>query len=210
MGGGVVTFAAEPVNSETTNDVWGVWGGTCRDEADDEAGGGALVMDYSHQRMSVSTKELLVGLGDAAKLTDKIQQLFNGHHINATEDRAVLHPALRAPACVCPLPPPPPHSVSEGPCGQCDGHSAALPPCIWVDETPHGTDAHVCGCGTCGSGETLKVDGVNVVPAVHGVLQHIEQFSSAVRTGGHVGVTGQPLTVRADVSACVRINPPFG
>lgn len=58
------------------------------------------MMDYSHQRMRLTTKELLLGLGDAAKLTDKIQQLFNGHHINATEDRAVLHPALRAPACV--------------------------------------------------------------------------------------------------------------
>jgi hypothetical protein len=107
------------------------WGGTCRDDADDEAGGGALVMDYSHQRMRVSTKDLLLGLADTAKLNDKIQQLFNGHHINATEDRAVLHPALRAPACV-PLPAcSPPASATYNPQDSCRP-AACIASCIWL------------------------------------------------------------------------------
>jgi glucose-6-phosphate isomerase len=57
-----------------------------------------LVLDYSHQRMRVNTKQLLLALGEAAQLPHKIDSMFRGHHLNATEDRAVLHPALRAPA----------------------------------------------------------------------------------------------------------------
>jgi glucose-6-phosphate isomerase len=57
-----------------------------------------LVLDYSHQRMRVNTKQLLLALGEAAQLSHKIDSMFRGHHLNATEDRAVLHPALRAPA----------------------------------------------------------------------------------------------------------------
>jgi hypothetical protein len=41
--------------------------------------------------------QLLLELADAAGVEDKVKALFSGQHINATEDRAVLHPALRAP-----------------------------------------------------------------------------------------------------------------
>ncbi len=41
--------------------------------------------------------QLLRNLADAANLKTKISQMFAGEHLNVTEDRAVLHPALRAP-----------------------------------------------------------------------------------------------------------------
>ena len=41
--------------------------------------------------------QLLYKLAKRAKLKEKIEAMFNGEHINVTEDRAVLHVALRAP-----------------------------------------------------------------------------------------------------------------
>lgn len=41
--------------------------------------------------------QLLTNLAEAANLKSKIKSLFAGEHLNLTEDRAVLHPALRAP-----------------------------------------------------------------------------------------------------------------
>lgn len=41
--------------------------------------------------------QLLINLAERAKLREKIDAMFNGEHINTTEDRAVLHVALRAP-----------------------------------------------------------------------------------------------------------------
>jgi glucose-6-phosphate isomerase len=64
-----------------------------------------------------------------------------GEHINTTEDRAVMHMALRAPA-----------------------------------------------------DKELNVDGENVVPAVHSVLNHIKDFTDSVRNGKWLGATGKPLT----------------
>lgn len=49
--------------------------------------------------MTEDTLELLIDLGRAAKIPEKIAAMFGGEHLNATEDRAVLHPALRAPKC---------------------------------------------------------------------------------------------------------------
>lgn len=49
--------------------------------------------------------QLLTNLAEAANLKSKIKSLFAGEHLNLTEDRAVLHPALRAPRdevpCFC-------------------------------------------------------------------------------------------------------------
>ena len=47
--------------------------------------------------MSHMHAQLLSNLADRAKLREKIDAMFNGEHINVTEDRAVLHVALRAP-----------------------------------------------------------------------------------------------------------------
>jgi glucose-6-phosphate isomerase len=58
---------------------------------------GDLSIDYSKHRITRQTLELLLALTDAAGLRDAIDAMFNGAHINRTEDRAVLHIALRLP-----------------------------------------------------------------------------------------------------------------
>nr|BAB17655.1 cytosolic phosphoglucose isomerase [Arabidopsis halleri subsp. gemmifera] len=56
-----------------------------------------LLLDYSRQRAPVETMDKLLNLAKAAQLTEKISRMFNGEHINSTENRSVLHVALRAP-----------------------------------------------------------------------------------------------------------------
>jgi glucose-6-phosphate isomerase len=73
-------FAAEPDRGETL---------TCE--------AGDLYLDYSKQRVSAETLELLVALAERAGLRRRIDAMFAGERINVTEDRAVLHVALRAP-----------------------------------------------------------------------------------------------------------------
>lgn len=111
-----------------------------------------VYVDFSRQRVTSKTLDLLIELAQRAGVEQKIKAMFSGDHINATEDRAVLHAALRAP-----------------------------------------------------ESEVIMVDGKNVVPDVHEVLQKIEEFSSLVRNGEWVGVTGLPLT---DV-VCIGIGGSF-
>jgi glucose-6-phosphate isomerase len=61
------------------------------------AEGAGLVLDYSKQRVTAQTLDLLVALADAVDLAGHREAMFNGDHINSTEDRAVLHTALRLP-----------------------------------------------------------------------------------------------------------------
>ena len=56
-----------------------------------------LFLDYSKNRMTGETMKLLVALARSAELPARIEAMFTGEKINATEDRAVLHTALRAP-----------------------------------------------------------------------------------------------------------------
>jgi glucose-6-phosphate isomerase len=56
-----------------------------------------LVLDYSKNRLTPETVRLLVALAERAGLRERIEAMFSGDHINVTEDRAVLHTALRAP-----------------------------------------------------------------------------------------------------------------
>lgn len=56
-----------------------------------------MVLDYSRQRARQDTIDKLLALAEAAHLKEKIDKMFNGEHINSTEDRSVLHVALRAP-----------------------------------------------------------------------------------------------------------------
>jgi glucose-6-phosphate isomerase len=56
-----------------------------------------LYLDYSKHRLTDETMRLLVALADECGLRDRIDAMFAGEHINRTEDRAVLHVALRAP-----------------------------------------------------------------------------------------------------------------
>ncbi|WP_181781847.1 glucose-6-phosphate isomerase [Pseudonocardia pini] len=62
------------------------------------AEGADLVLDYSKHRITTETLPLLVALAEAAGLPERITAMFDGQHINTSEDRAVLHTALRLPA----------------------------------------------------------------------------------------------------------------
>ncbi|TVU44769.1 hypothetical protein EJB05_04225 [Eragrostis curvula] len=56
-----------------------------------------IFLDYSRQRATGETMEKLLKLAEAAKLKEKIEKMFKGDKINSTENRSVLHVALRAP-----------------------------------------------------------------------------------------------------------------
>ena len=73
-------FAADPARGETM---------TCE--------AGDLYLDWSKHRATAETLGLLVALAERAGLRRRIDAMFGGERINVTEDRAVLHVALRAP-----------------------------------------------------------------------------------------------------------------
>src|SRR6266567_2234135 len=56
-----------------------------------------LYLDYSKNRVTDETLKLLVQLADESRLRERIDAMFRGEKINITENRAVLHVALRAP-----------------------------------------------------------------------------------------------------------------
>jgi glucose-6-phosphate isomerase len=61
---------------------------------------GDLYLDYSKHRVTDETLRLLLALAEKAGVPGRIEAMFRGDHINVTEDRAVLHVALRAPESV--------------------------------------------------------------------------------------------------------------
>src|SRR5262245_2194002 len=61
------------------------------------AEGVGLFLDYSKNRITDETIRLLVQLAEESGLRERIEAMFQGEKINITEDRAVLHVALRAP-----------------------------------------------------------------------------------------------------------------
>ena len=73
-------FAADPDRGQTM---------TCE--------AGDLYLDWSKQRVTAETVRLLVVLAERAGLRERIDAMFAGQRINVTENRAVLHVALRAP-----------------------------------------------------------------------------------------------------------------
>lgn len=56
-----------------------------------------IYVDFSRQNMTDTTLQLLLNLAERSQLRTKMNAMFAGQHINSTEDRAVLHTALRAP-----------------------------------------------------------------------------------------------------------------
>ena len=96
-----------------------------------------IFLDYSKNRVTNETLRLLVQLAEESGLRTKIDAMFRGEKINVTENRAVLHTALRAPR-----------------------------------------------------GASILVDGENVVPKVHTVLDRMADFSNRVRSGAWKGHTG--------------------
>ena len=99
-----------------------------------------LYLDYSKNRITDPTLKMLLQLAKESGLRERIDAMFSGEKINTTENRAVLHAALRAP-----------------------------------------------------KGETILVDGKNVVPEVHTVLDQITEFSNRVRSGEWKGHTGKSI-----------------
>lgn len=97
-------------------------------------------LDYSKNRVTSETLGLLFQLAEAAGLRSRIDAMFSGEKINITENRAVLHVALRAPR-----------------------------------------------------GSSIMVDGENVVPGVHAVLDKMAEFSARVRSGEWKGHTGKRI-----------------
>ncbi|MEI2785914.1 MAG: glucose-6-phosphate isomerase [Candidatus Nanopelagicales bacterium] len=59
--------------------------------------GAGITLDYSKQRVTAQTVDLLVALAEGVDLAGRREAMFLGEHINTTEDRAVLHTALRLP-----------------------------------------------------------------------------------------------------------------
>lgn len=100
-----------------------------------------LLLDYSRENVLPSTMDHLFDLAQTAGLEQKRAAMAAGQHINQTEDRAVMHIALRAPKT-----------------------------------------------------KSIVVDGEDVVPAVHAVLDKIQDFTTRVRKGQWLGATGKPLT----------------
>ena len=115
--------------------------------ADDPARGERLTasavgieLDYSKNRITDQTLQHLFQLARDAGLQERIAAMFSGSRINITENRAVLHVALRAPA-----------------------------------------------------GASIVVDGQNVVPQVHAVLDRMADFCKRVRSGAWKGHTGKRI-----------------
>jgi len=104
------------------------------------AEGAALYLDYSKNRITDETIQLLLQLARERNVTERRDAMFRGEKINITEKRAVLHVALRAP-----------------------------------------------------KGTQIKVDGVDVVPEVHAVLDKMTGFCNRVRSGEWKGHTGKPI-----------------
>ncbi|WP_030322491.1 glucose-6-phosphate isomerase [Streptomyces flavochromogenes] len=101
---------------------------------------GDLYLDYSKHLVTDETLTLLRELAAVTGVAELRDAMFRGEKINITEDRAVLHTALRAPR-----------------------------------------------------GAVIDVDGENVVPGVHAVLDQMGAFSDKVRAGEWTGHTGKPI-----------------
>src|SRR5437868_4535831 len=99
-----------------------------------------IYFDYSKNRVTDETIRLLVNLAEACGLAARRDAMFAGEKINVTENRAVLHVALRAPR-----------------------------------------------------DQSIFVDGVDVVPEVHAVLDHMAAFADRIRNGEWTGYTGKPI-----------------
>jgi glucose-6-phosphate isomerase len=99
-----------------------------------------IYLDYSKHRITDETLKLLLKLAEESGLRERIDAMFSGEKINITENRAVLHVALRAPKT-----------------------------------------------------EKILVDGKDVVPEVHAVLDAMSAFADRLRSGAWTGHTGKRI-----------------
>lgn len=101
---------------------------------------GEILLDYSKNRITAETLNLLRQLADATHLTQKINGLFSGKIMNSTEKCPALHTALRAPKT-----------------------------------------------------QSVLVNGQDVIPAIHAVLEQMRAFTDKIRNKTWRGVTGKPI-----------------
>lgn len=101
---------------------------------------GDLFVDLSKSYLTDEIKDALISLAYEVDLDERRDAMFDGERINVTENRSVLHTALRRPA-----------------------------------------------------GESLEVEGKDVMGDVHEVLERVYAFADEVRSGAWVGVTGRPI-----------------
>jgi glucose-6-phosphate isomerase len=99
-----------------------------------------VFLDYSKNRIDDETLRLLINLAEESELRGRIDAMFRGEKINVTEDRAVLHVALRAPREA-----------------------------------------------------SILVDGKNILPEVHAVLDKMADFAQRIRSGQWKGHTGKHI-----------------
>jgi glucose-6-phosphate isomerase len=99
-----------------------------------------IYFDYSKHRITDETLSILFDLARERGVEERRSAMFSGEKINTTENRAVLHTALRAP-----------------------------------------------------KGSTIMVDGRDIVPDVHAVLDKMADFSNKIRSGEWKGFTGKPI-----------------
>lgn len=99
-----------------------------------------IYLDYSKNRITDETLNLLIRLAHESDLSARIEGMFLGEKLNTTEQRAVLHVALRAPR-----------------------------------------------------GAVVLLEGKNVVPQVHAVLDRMADFCNSVRRGAWKGHTGKRI-----------------
>lgn len=182
-----------------------------------------IFMDFSRQRVTRETLDLLQKLAEKAALKDKIAAMAAGKHINVTEDRAVGHMALRAPADAVSTASFPEDRlrVRSGLPLVLRGGTQGEERCCWEGQVPKAVGwacSHLSGGQSgcllqrapallpritphCTSLfppdptplQVMHIDGVNVVPEVHSVLERIKAFSGKVRAGEFKGVTGKAL-----------------
>ena len=115
-----------------------------------------LFLDYSKNRITDETLELLFQLAEQSGLRARIEAMFRGEKINITENRAVLHVALRAP-----------------------------------------------------SSASIVMDGKNVVPEVHAVLEKMADFCTRVRSGVWKGHAGKRIRHPLQALGAAQANEDF-
>ena len=57
-----------------------------------------IILDYTHEKLDEETITLLEKLSDDLKIMDKFEAMYRGDKINSSENRSVLHVAMRKPA----------------------------------------------------------------------------------------------------------------
>src|SRR3989442_14927769 len=114
-----------------------------------------IYLDYSKNRVTDDTLALLCRLAEESGLRERIEAMFRGDRINVTENRAVLHVALRAPR-----------------------------------------------------GASIVVDGKNVVPDVHAVLDAMADFSNRVRSVAWNGHTVKRILNVVNICIVVSLLVP--